>query len=88
MERLPIDWAGEKSFQCNSILYLEIILNHSCNSPFPVTPVFVKRASVSYHDFLSIYVHRIRHLAIPELSSVLPSREYNKFERLEVLSLS
>ena len=29
LERLPVDWAREKFFNCNSICYLEILLNHS-----------------------------------------------------------
>ena len=36
LERLPVDWERENFFHCNSILYLDILLNHSftlsCNS--------------------------------------------------------
>ena len=42
LEGLLVDWEREDFFHCNSILHLEILLNHSCNSPSPVTPVFVK----------------------------------------------
>ena len=73
LERLPVDWEREKMLHCNSILFLEILLNHSCNScnsPSLATPVFVKWVAVSYHDFLSIFDHRICQLAIPELFSI------------------
>ena len=47
----------------------------------------MKWAPVSYHDFLSIYLWRIRQLAGPELSSILPLHGYFGCESLEVLFL-
>ena len=76
LERLVVDWEREIIFHCNSILHLEILRNHSCNSPFLAILVSVKRASVSYHDFLWIFVQRTLRLAIPDFSSIPPSREH------------
>ena len=86
LKRLQIDWEREKIFQCNSILSLEILWNHSCNSPSLATLVSVTCASVSYRDFLSIVVQRIRQLAIPELSLMFSFRESFQSECLEFFS--
>ena len=42
---------------------------------------------MSYHDFLSIFIQKIRQLAIP-VSSILPFREYLRSDFLEVLFLA
>ena len=34
LERLPADWEREINFHSKSILYLEVLLTHSYNSPF------------------------------------------------------
>ena len=36
---LLVHWEREKCFHCNSILFLEILRNHSCNSPSLATLV-------------------------------------------------
>ena len=42
LERLPADWERAKFSHRKSVLYMEILLNHSYNSLLPATLVFVK----------------------------------------------
>ena len=62
-------------------------MNHSCNSLFLAILVSVKRASVSHHDFLWIFVQRTLRLAIPDFSSIPSFHGYFGYEHLKVLFL-
>ena len=62
LESLLADWKGKTISHCNLIPLLEIFLNHSQKSSALAFPAFVKWAFVLLHDFLSIFVQRIRPL--------------------------
>ena len=51
LERLLADWERETNFHCKSILHLDILLNHSCNSPS--TPLLEILLNHSYNSPLS-----------------------------------
>ena len=54
-ESLLVDWERKTISHCDSIPLLEILLNHSQNSPVLANPAIAKWAFVLFHDFLVFF---------------------------------